>query len=115
MSSTLIKNNFITLSKRTLEQGTGSVTLPNHKKKPKVAGASPPLSMIDKLERIQERHLSVPPDTSDLKPYQISIGGEDHCMINPAGSVSSVLKSNQSKNENSNIGNHLPLAEFMCF
>ncbi|HAU59480.1 MAG TPA: hypothetical protein DCW45_03830, partial [Opitutae bacterium] len=60
---------------RTLEQGTGSVSLPNHEKKPKVVGTSPPLSMLDKLERIQERHLSDPPDTSDLKPYQISMEG----------------------------------------
>ncbi len=115
MSSTLIKNNFITLPKRTLEQGTGSVTLPIHEEKPKVAGASPPLSMLDKLVRIQERHLSDPPDTSNLKPYQISMGGNDNSIINSACSVSSVLRSNRSKSSIPNIGNHLPLAEFMSF
>ena len=114
MSSTLIKNNFIKLPNRTLEQGTGSVSLPNHEKKPKVVGTSPPLSMLDKLERIHERHLSDPPDTSDLKPYQISMEGKDHCMTNQANSVSSVLRSNRSKRSSSN-SSHLPLAEFMSF
>ena len=115
MSSTLIKNNFITLPNRILEQGPSSFCLPNHDEKPKVVGTSPPLSMLDKLERIQERHLSDPPNTSDLKPYQISMGGNDNSIINSACTVSSVLRSNRSKSSIPNIGNQLPLAEFMSF
>ena len=115
MSSTFINNNFITLPKRTIEQGSGSVSLPNHEERPKVLGPPPPFSMIDKLERIQERHLSDPPNTSDLKPYQISMGGNDNSIINSACSVSSVLRSNRSKSSIPDVGNHLPLAEFMSF
>ena len=115
MSSTLIKNNSSTVAYCTLERGSGSVSLPNHEERPKVLGPPPPFSMIDKLERIQERHLSDPPNTSDLKPYQISMGGNDNSIINSACSVSSVLRSNRSKSSIPNIGNHLPLAEFMSF
>ena len=115
MSSTLIKNNFSTGCYSTLERGSGSVPLSNHEKRPKVVGSPPSLSMLDKLERIQERHLSDPPDTSDLKPYQISMGGNDHSMVDSTSPLSSVLKSNQSKGAKSNTGNHLPLAEFMSF
>ena len=115
MSSTLIKNNFSTAGYRTLEQGPSSVSLPNHEERPKGVGPPPPLSILDKLERIQARHHSDPPDTSDLNPYQISMDGNDHSMVDSTISLSSVLKSNQSKNANSNIGNHLPLAEFMSF
>ena len=115
MSSTLIKNNFITLPNRTLEQSPAFVSPLNHEEKPKVVGTAPPLSMLDKLERIRERHLSDPPETSDLKPYQISMGGNDNSIINSACTVSSVLRSNRSKSSIPNIGNQLPLAEFMSF
>ncbi len=115
MSSTLIKNNFITVPNSALERGSGSVSLPIHEERPKGVGSPPSLSMLDKLERIQKRHLSDPPDTSDLKPYQISMDGNDNSMVNSTNSVASVLKLNQSENANSIIGNHLPLAEFMSF
>ncbi len=115
MSSTLIKNNFSTVAYSTLDRGSGSVSLSNHEERPKVVGSPPPLSMVEKLERIQERHLSDPPGTSGLKPFQISMGGNDHSMVFSASSLSSVLKSNQSKGAKSNTGNHLPLAEFMSF
>ena len=115
MSSTLIKNNCSTVPNSALERGSGSVSLSNHEERLKVGGASPPLSMLEKLERIQERHLSDPPNTSDLKPFQISIGGNDHNMVDSTSSLSSVLMANQSKRANPNTSNHLPLAEFMSF
>jgi hypothetical protein len=115
MSSTLIKNNSSMVGYSTLGRGSGYVSLPNHEDRPKVIGSPPPHSMLDKLERIQERHLSDPPDTSDLKPYQIPMGGNDHSMAHFPSSVLSVLKSNQSKGAKSNTSNHLPLAEFMSF
>jgi len=99
----------------TLGRGSGYVSLPINEERPKVIGSPPPLSMLDKLERIQERHLSDPPDTSDLKPYQISMGGNDHSMFFSTSTLSSVLMANQSKGAKSNTGNHLPLAEFMSF
>ncbi len=115
MSSTLIKNNSSTVCYSALERGSGSVSLPIYEERPKVVGSPPPLSMLNKLERIQERHLSDPPDTSDLKPYQIAMGANDHSKVHFPSSVLSVLKSNQSKGAKSNTGNHLPLAEFMSF
>ena len=115
MSSTLIKNNFSTVAYSTLERGSGSVSLSNHEERPKVVGSPPPLSMVEKLERIQERHLSDPPDTSDLKPFQISMGGNDHSMVDSTSTLSSVLMANQSKRANPSTSNHLPLAEFMSF
>ena len=115
MSSTLIKNNFSTVAYSTLDRGSGSVSLSNHEERPKVVGSPPPLSMVEKLERIQERHLSAPPDTSGLKPFQISMGGNDHSMVDSTSTLSSVLMANQSKRENPSTSNHLPLAEFMSF
>ena len=115
MSSTLIKNNFRPVSYRTIKQSSCSVSLPIHKERNKVIGPPPPLSMLDKLERIQERHHSDPPNTSDLKPYQISMGGNDHSKVHFPSSVLSVIKSNHSKGAKSQKNNHLPLAEFMSF
>jgi len=115
MSSSLIKNNFSTVAYSTLERGSGSVSLSNHEERPKVVGSQPLLSMVEKLERIQERHLSDPPNTSDLKPFQISMGGNDHSMVDSTSTLSSVLMANQSKRANPSTSNHLPLAEFMSF
>ena len=115
MSSTLIKQIPKTTLYGTPEHGPGKLSLPKYQKRHRGVELSPPLSMLDKLERIQERHLSDPPDTGGLKPYQISTGGKNNCMLNTATSVSSVLRTNQLKSANSNTGNHLPLAEFMSF
>ena len=115
MSSTLIKNNFSTVGYSTLERGSGSVSLSNHQERPKVVGSPPSLSMVEKLERIQERRHSDPPNTSDLKPYQISMGVNDHSMVLSPSSVSSILKINNPKGAKSQKNNHLPLAEFMSF
>ena len=115
MSSTLIKNNFSTVGYSTLERGSGSVSLSNHQERPKVVGSPPSLSMVEKLERIKERHLSDPPDTSNLKPYQIAMGANDHSKVHFPSSVLSVIKSNHSKGAKSQKINHLPLAEFMSF
>jgi hypothetical protein len=115
MSSTLIQNNFITVPNRTVEQGPDSITLPNHEKRPKVVGSPPPLSMLEKLERIRRRHLSDPPETSNLNPYQITKGVDGSSMVSPASLVLSIFKANQSKSASPHSGNHLPLAEFMSF
>ena len=115
MSSTLIKNNSSMVGYSTLGRGSGYVSLPNHEDRPKVIGSPPPHSMLDKLERIQERHLSDPPDTSDLKPFQISMRGNDHSMVDSTSTLSSVIMANQSKRANPSTSNHLPLAEFMSF
>jgi hypothetical protein len=115
MSSTLIKNNSSMVGYSTLGRGSGYVSLPNHEDRPKVIGSPPPHSMLDKLERIRRRHLSDPPETSNLNPYQITKGVDGSSMVSPASLVLSIFKANQSKSASPHSGNHLPLAEFMSF
>ena len=113
MSSTLNKNNFSTVHPKSRMQATFNVSSPDQERRLRPVESSPSLSMLNKLGRIRERHLSDPLKTIGLKPYQISKVGNCNCIVNSVCTVSSILRACKAKSENAHTGNHLPLVELM--
>ena len=112
MSSTQTKTIFRSVHAKTRKRDLNPVSLCKHRKRPRGLGSSPSLLIQDKLDRIRKRNLSDPPDTTGLKPFEISMDRSRNNIVHRACSVSSILK---SKSANLHTGNHLPLANFMSF